>query len=110
MPEPVNQDAPPCSICSQLKDYERGFQVGGREEEDTFLPAAASRLKKVRDLKPEGCRYMYLEQCPECEAYYLYKSDYEYLAFGSEDEQILERLTAAEVAKYLAWPEGEKYW
>ena len=110
MEEQTNQEArhKSCSICSQLKDYQRGLQVVGREEEDTFLPEAGERLKLVRDLKPEACRYMYLAVCPECGTHYLFKSDYEYLAFGSEEEQILKRLTEAEVIKYSTWPQAEK--
>jgi hypothetical protein len=94
-----------CSICSQLKDREYGLQTHGREEEDTFLPEVGEKLKRVRDLKPENCRYMYLARCPECGTHYLFKSDYEYLATGSEEEQILQRLTEADAARYSASPE-----
>lgn len=93
-----------CSICSQLDNYHSALQTIGREEEDTFIPEIAGSQKFVRSLKPESCRYMQLQVCPECQTYYLYKSDYEYLAFGTEDEQILIRLTDEEGAKYLEWP------
>lgn len=94
-----------CGICSQLAGYERGLQVAGREEQGTFVPAAADSLKIRRDLKRRGCRVMQIQQCPECETYYLYKTDYEYLAFGSAGEQILTRLTDEAAAEYFDWPE-----
>jgi hypothetical protein len=93
-----------CSICSQLKDYEFGRQTGGRPEQDTFLPDVARYLKNISELKPGSVRYTWLRRCPECATYYLHKNDYEYLATGSEDEQVLTRLTDEEAAKYLAPP------
>jgi hypothetical protein len=96
-----------CSICSQIKDYEYGLQTHGREEEDTFLPKAGSQLKIVKDLKSQGERQTYVGKCPECGTHYLFKSDYEYLATGSEEEQTLKRLTAEEAATYLAMPEAK---
>jgi hypothetical protein len=97
-----------CSICSQLKDYERGIQVVGKEEQDRFVPEIAGQLKFVKTLKPGGCRYTQLHQCPECGTYYTYRTDYEYLAFGSEDEQILTRLTDEEGVEYLNSPEPDE--
>ncbi|HWS99467.1 MAG TPA: hypothetical protein VN256_04275 [Pyrinomonadaceae bacterium] len=93
-----------CSICSQLEDHEFGRQTHGRPEEDTFLPDAARRLENIRELKPGSVRYTWLRQCPECATYYLHRTDYEYLATGSEDEQILTRLTDEQAAEYLAQP------
>jgi hypothetical protein len=107
MTDQTNSDArhKNCSICSQLKDYERGLQVHGREEEDTFLPKVGSQIKIAKYLKSKGERHMYVGKCPECGTHYLFKSDYEYLATGSVEEQLLQRLTEEEAAKYLAWPE-----
>jgi hypothetical protein len=93
-----------CSICSQLKDYEYGLQTHGRPDEDTFIPKIAAKLKNIIELKPGYDRYTLLRQCPECATYYTHKIDYEYLATGSEDEQILTRLTDEQAAKYLAQP------
>jgi hypothetical protein len=93
-----------CSICSQLKDYEYALQTHGRPDEDTFIPKIAEKLKNIIELKPDSVRYTWLRQCPECATFYLHKNDYEYLATGSEDEQILTRLSDEEGAKYMAQP------
>lgn len=97
-----------CGICSQLADWQSGFQCRRTEDENTFLPEAEKSLKVVRDLKPNFNGCMFLKQCPECGTYYLYTDEYEYLAFGSEDEQILQRLTDDQVAEYLVWPEEKR--
>jgi hypothetical protein len=93
-----------CSICSQLKDYEYALQTHGRPDEDTFIPEIAERLKNIIELKPGSDRYTLLRQCPECATYYTHRVDYEYLATGSEDEQVLKRLSDEEAAEYLAPP------
>ena len=93
-----------CSICSQLEDHAFGRQTHGRPEEDTFLPDAARHLENIRELKPGSDRYTWLRRCPECATHYLHKTDYEYLATGSEDEQFLTRLTDEQAAEYLAQP------
>jgi hypothetical protein len=90
----------PCAICSQLADQEYATQKWGREEDDTYLPAAAARLVIVRDLRPYGSRKLQLQRCLECGCYYLYRTDYEYLVNGSEDEEFLTRLTAEQAAGY----------
>jgi len=93
-----------CSICSQLSEHGLGRQTHGRPEEDSFLPDAARHLKNVRELDPGSVRYTLLRQCPECATYYLHRNDYEYLATGSEDEQILTRLTDEKAVEYLPPP------
>lgn len=94
-----------CSICTQIGPYRRGLQTHGREDEDSFLPTIGEKLVLVRDLKPwSGTRQLVVRQCPECGTYYLYKTDYEYLATGSEDEQELTRLTSEEAQAYLERP------
>jgi len=90
-----------CEICSHLLDQEKAHQKFGWEQENTHLPAAASRLKVVRDFQPLGSRLLQLQQCPECGIFYLYTTDYEYLVNGSEDEQVLERLTPEQAAEFL---------
>lgn len=93
-----------CSLRSRWKDYEVGRQTHGRQEEDTFLPGAARHLTNVRELEPGSVRHTWLRQCPECATYYLHRTGYEYLATGSEDEQILTRLTDEKAAEYLPPP------
>lgn len=102
--EPILRDGSlsTCSICSQLANRETAYQKFGWEENDTYLPDAAAALIVVRDFKPYSSRKLQLQQCPECGAYYLYSSDYEYLVNGSEDEELLERLNPEQAAEYLA--------
>ncbi len=100
----VSQD---CSICSQLLDYQSSFQKIGREEQDTYLPAAADSLQVVRDLVPDCNGVRQLKQCPECATCYLYREEYEFLIGGSEDEQQLRRLTNEAAAEYLNRPAPE---
>ncbi len=96
-----NPPAPPCPVCSQLADQQSAHQKYGRDEDNTHLPPAADALVVVHDFRPYGSRALQLRQCPACGTYYLYRTDYEYLANGSEDEQHLTRLTAAQAAAYL---------
>ena len=86
-----------CSICSQLKDYHRGDQKAGREEEDTFLPSDA---EKLRTIIVDGSRRNMM-QCPQCGTSYLYEKEYEILIGGTEDTQKLKRLTTEEAALYI---------
>lgn len=59
----------------------------------------------VRDLTPGArSRELQLRQCPECRTYYLYRTDYEYLVNGTEDDQYLARLSEAEAPEYLTAP------
>jgi hypothetical protein len=97
----MKTDQTPCTICSELADKESAFQKYGWEENDSYLPAAASKLTIVRDFKPHSSRKLQLQQCPECGTFYLYRSDYEYLVNGSEDEEYLTRLSDEETAEYL---------
>ena len=90
-----------CSLCRALDGNERGFQDGGQPQYNHYLPRAAAKLKEVRNLRPSGSRELWLKQCPRCDTYYLYRTDYEFLAGGSEDEQFLSRLTDEEAEKYL---------
>lgn len=103
MPDISSPDAPHrhCGLCSQLGDEAYAFQKYGWEEDNTYLPAAASRLRLVKDLRPHGGRTLHLKRCPECGTYYLYRTDYEYLVNGTEDEEFLTRLTDEQAAEYL---------
>lgn len=106
MPHKSHPDAPHerCSICSRLGDDEHAFQKYGWEEDNTYLPEASDSLVVVKDFRPYDSRKFQLQQCPECGTYYLYRTDYEYLVNGSEDEEFLTRLTPEQAAKYLDWP------
>jgi len=55
----------------------------------------------IRDIRPDSSWKLQLKQCPNCGAYYLYHTDYEYLVNGSEDEEHLVRLTAEQAGQYL---------
>ena len=111
MPDNPNPDTAadnqPCRICSRLLDEHYAFQKYGWPEDDTHLPDAASHLRVVRDFRPYDSRKLQLWQCPECGAYYLYRTDYEFLAGGSEDEEFLTRLTNDEAAEHLQRPAPE---
>src|SRR5215212_605192 len=93
-----------CSICSALADSESAYQKYGHAQDDTYLPAAANSLQIVRDFKQYSSRKLQLQQCPQCATYYLYRTDYEFLVNGSEDEEELTRLTGAEAAAFLERP------
>lgn len=99
----MNQVDSLCSICSDLADCEKAYQKYGTEENDTQLPAAFTQLMLVKDLRPMGSRERKVLKCPECGAYFLYETDYEYLVNGSEDEQTLTRLTDKEGEKSLGF-------
>ena len=90
-----------CSICGELHDEEYGYQKYGWPDDDTFLPGSAEKLDLVKDLKPHGSRSLLLKRCPGCRTWYLYRTDYEFLVNGSEDEQFLTRLTDEEAARHL---------
>lgn len=90
-----------CEICSQLKDVETSFYKWGWDELDRPLPAAAARLVQVLALDTYDPERRGLRQCPLCGAGYLYESSYEYLANGSEDEEVVTRLTSEQTRSYL---------
>ena len=93
-----------CQTCSSLADEQAAYQKYGWEENDTHLPTAAGRLKVVKDFAPYSSRKRQLQQCPDCGTYYLYRTDYEYLVNGSEDEEVLTRLKPEEATEYLTRP------
>ena len=105
----ANKAAPysDCRICSALADSESAYQKYGHAEDNTYLPAAANSLQVVRDFKQHSSRKLQLQQCPQCATYYLYRTDYEFLVNGSEDEEELTRLTDEAAAGYLARPVSE---
>lgn len=87
-----------CPICTQLKEYEYSFS---KSDDLNALPGPAYQLKRIKELVPEWNGSHWLEQCPHCGTYYTYKTVYEYLVSGSEDEEMLTRLTEAEAGQFL---------
>ncbi|MBS1198812.1 MAG: hypothetical protein H6R18_2597 [Proteobacteria bacterium] len=104
MPHDLQTTLPECPICSALSDQEYAYQKYGSSDGDTELPAAVAKLVVVRDLRPHGSRRLELQRCPLCNTHYLYRTDYEYLVNGSEDEQFLTRLTGDQVKECLDQP------
>lgn len=96
-----------CSICSTLKDEEYACQKFGADENNTYLPSATTSLELMRDFRPFGTRKLQLWQCPRCRTWYLYRTDYEYLVNGSEDEEFLTRLTQYQAEDYLRQQDRE---
>lgn len=90
-----------CRTCFTLSGHEYACQKFGWEETNTHLPSAIEKLVIVRDSQPYGSRKFQILLCPECNTYYLYQTDYEYMVNGSEDEEFLTRLTEDEANDYL---------
>lgn len=105
----MNVDEAPrtqCDVCSSLSESEFGFSKYGWPDHGVDLPDAAAALVLVKDLKPLSNRSMQLWKCPGCGAWFLYRTDYEYLTNGTEDEQFLTRLSDEEAAEYLNLPDA----
>jgi tetratricopeptide (TPR) repeat protein len=98
----------PCSLCGTLLGEEYAFQKNGWPDNNTFLPSAANQLTILRDFRPHDSRLLQLRQCPECHTYYLYRTDYEFLVNGTEDEEFLTRLTNEQAQEYLQRPAGQQ--
>ena len=94
----------PCPVCATLADREDAYQKFGWPENDVFLLPAVGQLDVARDFRPGSERKRQLLRCPRCGTAYLYETDYEYLAPGTEDEQHLTRLNAAQAAEFLREP------
>ena len=92
----------PCPVCASLADREDAYQKFGSPENDVFLPPAVGQLDVARDFRPGSERKRQVLRCPHCGTAYLYETDYEFLAPGSEDEQHLTRLTPAQAAELLS--------
>jgi hypothetical protein len=95
-----------CATCSSLHDEEYALQKYGWPDDNTYLPPAAAALVVVRDFRGSGSRELQLKRCPACGTHYLYRTDYEYLVNGTEDEEFLTRLTDAQAAEYQQRPAG----
>ena len=91
-----------CRDCGVLRAREFASQKGGWADHDTFLPTAWKRLECVRDFRPGDPRAIQLLRCSGCGAWFLYRAQYEYLAGGSEDEQLIFRLDPSQAEEILA--------
>ncbi|MCI0489227.1 MAG: hypothetical protein L0229_21760 [Blastocatellia bacterium] len=91
-----------CEICSKLAEVETSFYKYGHEEETRTLPEEASRLEKVDDPDYKDPVWHYVRRCPICGVCYRYDYSYEYLVYGSEDEEELRRLTPTQARRYLS--------
>lgn len=89
-----------CGSCSNLAAKEYAMQKYGSDN-NTYLPESAGKLAEIHDFKPQSSRKRILKQCQECKTYYLYRTDYEYLVGGSEDEEFLQRLNESEAEELL---------
>jgi hypothetical protein len=87
-----------CEICNELGEYQYGFQ---KRDYDTQIPKIAARLKTIKDVAPDKRPSMHIRQCPLCQRYYMYETDYGYYVDGAEEEQRLRRLTDEQAAGYL---------
>lgn len=90
-----------CSICSQLDDIETSFYKYGWDDMDIPLPPVASRLVILNDPSEPDPQNRHTRRCPECGTFYRYQQSYEYIVNGSEDEEVLTRLTPAEARRFF---------
>lgn len=91
-----------CEICRNLADVETSFFKYGSPESDRPLPEAAGKLVAAEDFDDSTTRKNYVKKCPICGTLYRYVFDYEYLVNGSEDEEILARLTPEQAKEWRA--------
>jgi hypothetical protein len=70
-----------------------------------LLPPEASRLLRLDGQVSDTDRREF-RRCPLCGTFYLYKYTYEYLVYGSEDEEELTRATPAQAKRFLT---GQEY-
>lgn len=90
-----------CPICSELKDREMiAYKDGWPREE--YFPKAYSKLKDIKLLTEEyTSRPHTIMQCPECDQHYYHEVDYDYMPNGSDNDEILTKITAKEAKKHL---------
>jgi len=93
-----------CEICSRLAEVETSFAKYGSDDAARPLPPEAARLTPVGDLATLDAEH-HVRRCPLCGMLYRYDWSYEYLVNGSEDEELLVRLTPDEARAWLS--EGE---
>lgn len=97
-----------CEICGKLAERETSFFKYAHEDETRLLPPEASRLVRVPDVEPAVRRREEIKRCPVCGIFYYYLVTYEYLVDGSEDEEILTRLTPTEARRFYTDDEYDR--
>ncbi len=90
-----------CEICRHLDDYETSFTKYAHEDETELLPAEAARLARLPGSRVSETDRRVFWRCPVCGTFYLYKTTYEFLTTGSEDEEELERATPTQARRFL---------
>jgi len=87
-------------ICSRLADTETSFVKVGHEDEARHLPPEAWKLAGFDAVKHCSVSHTF-KVCPHCGIYYQYDFTYEFLVYGSEDEETLARLTPTEARRFM---------
>ena len=80
---------------------ETSFSKYGAPAQDCPLPPAASQLVILRTPDATDVEKRHVRRCPVCGALYGYMASHEYMINGTEDEEVLTRLTPAESKDYL---------
>ena len=91
-----------CEICGRLSDVETSFTKYGWPDDDRPLPPEAGRLVPAEPTSGYDAERDHVRRCPICGTYYHYRWSYEYLVNGSEDEEVLRRITPEEAESLLA--------
>ncbi len=89
-----------CAICSRLKNEEHSFSKYAAPEYDTPLPEVSQLLKTIPGVRGEINEKDQVRVCPDCRQLYRYQVSYEYHVNGSEDEELLTRMTESEMAAF----------
>jgi len=89
-----------CAICSRLKDEERSFYKYATPQYDRPLPEVSKLLKTIPGVRGELNEKDQVWVCPDCSQLYRYQVSYEYHVNGSEDEELLTRMTDTEMAAF----------
>lgn len=97
-----------CAICRTLQDVETSFSKWGWDDLARPLPIEASRLVPVEDTPACDQERHHVLRCPICGTFYQCDQSYEYLVNGSEDAEVLTRLTPAQARRFLSDHEYEE--
>ncbi len=90
-----------CDLCNQLRDHETSYSKYGSPDDDRPLPEAAAKLTVLKTLNTKDLDKTHVRRCPRCGTLYRYLASHEYFINGSEDEEMLTRMTTEEAAAWL---------